>query len=144
MNVYLDTSVVVAAITTEQRTPAVHAWLQQLTIKPVISDWVMAETPSALSMKVRSRVLTLAQRDAACAEFERLCAVSLRIVPVHRENFLQAGRYAARTELNLRAGDALHLALAASEGLTIATLDRRMAAAAVTLGFAVAAIVETP
>ena len=144
MSVYLDTSIVVAAITSELRTPAVQGWLRRLATEAVISDWVVAETPSALSMKVRSGALTVAQRDIATAEFDSWCAGILRIVPVRRADFHTAGRYAARAELNLRAGDALHLALAATEQLAIATLDRRMAAAAVTLGFTLADFGETP
>ena len=144
MSVYLDTSVVVAASTSEQRTPAVQSWLQRLTGKAVISDWVIAEAPSGLSMKMRAGVLTLDQRDAVLAEFERLCAEASRVLPVRREDFHAAGRLASRAGPNLRAGDALYPALAATEHLSVATLDRRMATAAIKLGVIVAPIDGTP
>lgn len=144
MSAYLDTSIVVAAITSELLTPAVQGWLRRLATEAVISDWVVAETPSALSMKVRSGALAADQRDVATTEFDRWCAGILRIIPAWRADFHTAGCCAARAELNLRAGDALHLAVAGTELLAVATLARRIAAAAVTLGFTLADFGETP
>ena len=51
-----------------------------------------------------------------------------------------AASYAARHDLALRAGDALHLAVASAHGLTLVTLDERMAKAAPELGVPVAEI----
>ena len=45
-----------------------------------------------------------------------------------------AARMTDQHALGLRAGDALHLAIAADHGATVQTLDRRIAEAAPTLG----------
>jgi len=66
--------------------------------------------------------------------FTRLKSESLTVVPVIREHFLVAARFADQHGIVLRAGDALHIAIAAAQGATICTLDKRLAEAAITLG----------
>jgi uncharacterized protein len=53
---------------------------------------------------------------------------------VEREDFRVAARLADQSELNLRAGDALHLAICANHGASLCTLDRRLAEAAPRVG----------
>ena len=52
-------------------------------------------------------------------------------------HFEKAARFASHHALGLRAGDALHLAIAAGGGHTLVTLDVRMAEAASQLGIPV-------
>jgi uncharacterized protein len=66
--------------------------------------------------------------------FINLRTRSLAIAPVTREHFQTAARFADQSELGLRAGDALHVAVAAELGATLCTLDKRLAEAAVALG----------
>jgi hypothetical protein len=73
-------------------------------------------------------------RAAALSAFTRLCVESLRTLPVEREDFRAAARFADQSELNLRAGDALHLAICANHGASLCTLDRRLAEAAPRVG----------
>ena len=135
MSVYLDTSVLVAALTAEEATPTVQAWLAAQPEGSLhVSGWVLTEFSSALSLKVRTAQLRTQDQIRAQATFERLLRDSLVIVPVEAETFATAARMAARHELNLRAGDALHLALCAAHGLTLCTLDRRLAEAAAHFG----------
>ncbi len=49
----------------------------------------------------------------------------------------RAGRLLERFELGLRAGDALHLAIAQRLGTPLVTLDRRLATAAAAVGLEV-------
>jgi len=56
---------------------------------------------------------------------------------VAREDFRAAARFCDQSELNLRAGDALHLAICANHGASLCTLDRRLAEAAPARGAAV-------
>ena len=129
---------VVAAITLEASTARVQPWVaDQSAGSIVISDWVVAEVSSALSLKVRTGVLDPAERVAAAAVFRRQMANSFRILPVSKDHFEAAARLADRYDLGLRAGDALHLAIAADNGTTLVTLDRRLFAAAQALGHAV-------
>jgi uncharacterized protein len=132
---YVDTSVIVSALTKEADTDLSQTWLaRQETSELTISDWTVTEFASALSMKLRTGALNADHRAAALSAFTRLCAESLRTLPVAREDFRAAARFVDRSELNLRAGDALHLAICANHGASLCTLDRRLADAAPRIG----------
>lgn len=132
---YLDTSVLVAALTNEAQTARMQAWLgaqnpEQLTI----SDWVVTEFSAALSIKLRTGQLQAHHRADALAMFTRLAAESLVVAPISSGHFRIAARFADQYALGLRAGDALHLAIAVDQGATLCTLDRRLAEAGQALG----------
>jgi uncharacterized protein len=78
--------------------------------------------------------LSVEQRASAVSLFTNLRAQSLSIAPVTREHFLSAARFSDQSRLGLRAGDALHVAVAGGLGATLCTLDKRLAEAAVALG----------
>jgi len=137
LSAYVDTSVLVAALTAEASTPRVQAWLgAQPTGALLISDWVIAEFSSALSLKLRTGQLELKHRAAALAAFHRLVADSLTVLPVESGHFRAAAAYVDRHDLGLRAGDALHLAVCAEHGATLHTLDRRLHEACLAAGVA--------
>lgn len=62
------------------------------------------------------------------------------MVPISDYAFREAARLADRSESGLRAGDALHLAITAGEGLVLATLDRKLAEAGRMLGIPTALV----
>ena len=99
-----------------------------------ISDWVITEFASALSVKVRMGRLSAEHRTKASSLLTRLQGESIAVAPIAREHVQAAARFANQPELRLRAGDALHVAVAAELGATICTLNKRLAEAAVTLG----------
>jgi predicted nucleic acid-binding protein len=131
----------VAALVREPSTHRAQAWLAAQDPNALfISEWVVTEISSALSIKLRTGQIDLNERAAALAQFQQLSAQSLTTVAVAAYHFRTAARFADRHEFGLRAGDALHLALAADLGASICTLDTRMAAAAPQLGTPVVSI----
>jgi hypothetical protein len=132
---YLDTSLLVAALTNEPETARMQGWLgQQPGGELAISDWVTTEFSSALSVKLRTRQIEPVHRADALAMFTRLAMESFTVVPVLRLQFRTAARFVEQHALGLRAGDALHLAICADHGATLCTLDRRLSDAASALG----------
>lgn len=103
----------------------------------LISSWLTTEVSSALSSKVRIGTLTQSRRAIALGAYQRMFLDNHIVLTVTADHFHQAARYADRHDLGLRAGDALHLAVAAEHRATLFTLDRRLYAAAQSLGHAV-------
>lgn len=135
MTLYLDTSLIVAALTREAETARTQAWLAaQPPHDLAISEWVATEFSSALSIKLRSGQIEADHRADALAMFTRLRAESFSILPISTVHFRTAARFADQHLSGLRAGDALHLAVCADHGATLCTMDQRLGGAGPALG----------
>lgn len=128
---YLDTSVLVTALTAETGTDRVREWLVRHQGEDLrISDWVITEFSAALSMKVRVGDLAAARRAATMRAFDDLVTRSVGRLSIGHREYQAAARLCADAAAGLRAGDALHLAVAAASGAAVATLDKGMIKAA--------------
>ncbi len=133
--IYLDTSVVVALLTPEERSTQALDWFGQSCEHLISSDWLITETHSALGIKQRHHGLSSAARQVAGEQFERLLEGGVELRSLDRERFRQAAELLQDPGLGLRAGDALHLAVALHSHCThLASFDSRMQQAAAALG----------
>lgn len=132
---YIDTSVWVAALCREPFTPRVQAWLEKQAAGALhVSGWVQAEFASALSLKQRTGQLDAPQAATVMTLFSATIEHACQRVSVEEADFAMAARLAADAASGLRAGDALHLAMAARQGLALVTLDSTLAKAALRFG----------
>lgn len=136
--IYCDTSLLIAALTDEEHTVAAAGWLTgQPAGQLVSSGWVDVELASGLGIKVRTHQLDAATRAKVLQSWRTIRALSFEIVAIEQQDFATATQLLERPDLLLRAGDALHLAVAMRLNLALATLDKGMASAAVLAGLSV-------
>jgi hypothetical protein len=134
---YLDTNSIIGLLTTDPLTPRVNALLRQGFGPTIISDFAAAEFSGVIGRKMRTGVITRQYALDALAALDRLRA-RVSKVGLETGDIPQADTFLRRLDLPLQAPDAIHIAIAQRVGATLVTFDRQMAAAARTLGLAVA------
>lgn len=108
----------------EIKTATVKAWFATCSDPIVSADWLVTEFASALSFKERRRDVSAEQAQAVWLEFRSFSGTGVHLVPASREAFEEAARMARDAASGLRAGDAVHLAVALGLGApALATAD---------------------
>jgi predicted nucleic acid-binding protein len=139
---YVDTSLVIALITVEERSVRARNWLIAHGRPLITSEWTRTEVASALSIKQRRGELDEAGRAQAERAFERMAARGLEVVPVTTRDFRRAADHVRVPERKLRGADALHIAVASRLDATLHSLDDGQVEGALQLG--VDAVVTVP
>jgi len=100
-----------------------------------ISHWVLLEVAGVIATCVRRGQLTAEQAQTIGSEFESFRQERLTLIEPRGTDFLQARQWLERClHLPLGSGDALHLALAQRQQLTVVSADRALARCAESLG----------
>ena len=134
MSIYLDASVLVAIFTEDPFSVRADDFLASNTRPVVLSDFAVAELASAIARLVRMGELRVEGARTAFANFD---AWVVQIEPrrqIEASDVLRAESFLRRLDLNLRAPDAINIAMAERLGLSLATFDERMLLAARRLG----------
>ncbi len=123
--VYLDTSFIAPLVIAEDSSDAVEVHV--LKLKPgevTTSLWTQVELASLVSRKLRMGEFSSAEADAVRGEFDRVLSESFELLLPTALDFATAAKYLETPGTGLRAGDALHLAIAVNHGARqILTLD---------------------
>lgn len=133
--IYLDTNLLVALVVNEPSSRRVDAWLSAQAGEQITTSlWALMETTSALGIKVRRRDITQKTAAVAATLLEQHVLPMLELIDVTSATFMRGEVLLRSTELGLRAGDALHLAICLGiDSSVLATADARLHAAAVKL-----------
>ena len=131
---YLDTSVLVAYYCPEQISRKVEKIILR-TQQPAISYLTAVELVSALSRKIRDKTLTAADGNKIINRFHTQIEQGLLLwIPIEFQHYQIAKGWIAQFTTPLRTLDALHLAVASRQGLTLLTADVQLAESAKLLG----------
>lgn len=123
---YFDTSFLAPLIIPEASSDKVAAFVRQLSPEEfAVSHWTRVEFSSLIAREVRMGGLDAEAAARADARFEAMLEESFSVLLPNAEDFALAKRYLGQFETGLRAGDALHLAVANNHRLAmIYSLDK--------------------
>lgn len=132
--IYLDTSVLGAIFFRETGAAALVAQLKsQHKTRLMISAWTLTEMASVGGIKQRTGAIDAATRQQTLANFQRFASTHLGMTEIEPTDFRTAAVF-IEVPVALRAGDALHLAVARRLNARVASLDRHLCGAAKALG----------
>jgi uncharacterized protein len=125
---YCDTSFLVPLILPEATSDKIAAFVRRLPAEELtVSHWTRVEFSSLIAREVRIGGLDLQAAGRADARFEAMVDESFSLLLPNADDFDLAKRYLGRFETGLRAGDALHLAVANNHrAAAIYSLDKTL------------------
>lgn len=137
--VYLDTSFLAPLLLPEPTSAAVEHFIAGLAPGTLaVSHWTRVEFASLLAREVRMSHLDRQKAAEAGAEFESLVREFFAVLLPDVADFQLARTLLGQPETGLRAGDALHLAIASNHQVdAVYTLDRKLLTAGAMLGLPV-------
>jgi len=133
---YFDTSILVPLVLPEPTSNRVEAYARALPLGSLyLSHWGRTEVASAVSREVRLQSLSPEQGRRVWDRFSQMVDDSFRLIAPQVGDFSTADAFVLQFATALRAGDALHLAIAKNRGAaSLLTLDRGLIKAARLLG----------
>ena len=143
---YFDTSFLVPLILPEASSEPIAAFFEKLSDDDLaVSHWTRVEFASLLAREVRMGGLDAEAARTAASQFKAMVDESFVVLLPDPDDFDRAWDWLGQFETGLRAGDALHLAIANNRGAdAIHTLDKAMIAAGKLLGLPTRAGIALP
>ncbi|MBK1704583.1 type II toxin-antitoxin system VapC family toxin [Halochromatium glycolicum] len=128
---YVDTSVLLAMFLNESKTGDTWGWFnRQAPGSTLISKWTLTEIASALGVKRRMQVISDSLHDEVLSKVRQFVQSDFVVLIPDAADFDEAASLCDQWQSGLRAGDALHIAIAERRGMSICTLDGVMSDAA--------------
>lgn len=129
---YFDTSFLAPLILEEAASAKIEAFFAKSPAGELyVSHWTRVEFASLVAREVRMGGFTESDALLTIAQFDKLVADSFQVVPPGVADYELAKEYIQHFATKLRAGDALHLAIAQNNGAkTLYTLDEGLLHAA--------------
>ena len=143
---YFDTSFVAPLVVVEATTDRIARFIRQLPVEELtISHWTRVELSSLLGRDVRMGRLQPEAARVAETRFEAIVEDSFSVLAPTANDFERARAFLRQHKLGLRAGDALHLAIASNNSAeTIYSLDKTMLKAGRSLGLPLSSGIRLP
>jgi uncharacterized protein len=143
--VYFDTSFLAPLIFPEATSNEIATFLHGLPAEEfTVSHWTRVEFSSLVAREVRMGGLDVRAAARADARFEAMVDESFSVLLPSAADFGLAKRYLSRFETRLRAGDALHLAIANNHhAAVIYSLDETLLQAGRLLDLPVSSGIQT-
>ena len=135
MTIYLDASVLVSLLADDTNTSAARQ-LNRRGSPVAVSHWTLVECSSAFAKLTRIGRLNADEQNELEEALDRWASRSPKMVQATQDDFHASRGLVRSSRSGLRASDALHLAIAAREGLELATFDVVLARAAAEFGIA--------
>lgn len=129
---YLDTSFVAPLFVPEPASDAVDRFVSKLPVGSLaVSHWTRVEFMSLLGRRVRMHILSPGELKLVREKFESLLSEVFRVILPEAADFGLAEKFLCKPNTGLRAGDALHLAIAGNHGAErVYSLDKGLLKAA--------------
>ena len=143
---YFDTSFLVPLLLPEETSDAIAEFVRGLPgDQLVVSHWTRVEFSSLVAREVRMGGLDAQAAAQIDARFEAMVDESFAVLLPNADDYDLAKKFLGTYDTGLRAGDALHLAIAKNHrAATVYSLDKKMLMAGKVLGLPVAAGVSLP
>jgi uncharacterized protein len=125
---YFDTSFLAPLIVPEATSDKIAAFIRRLPAEELtVSHWTRVEFSSLIAREVRMGELDVRAAIRADDRFESMVEESFSVILPSADDFGLAKRYLRQFETGLRAGDALHLAIARNHrAAVIYSLDKTL------------------
>jgi hypothetical protein len=142
---YFDTSFLVPLILPEATSERIAAFVGTLPAGQfAVSHWTRVEFSSLIAREVRMGGLRAPAAAQADARFEAMLDESFSVLLPNAADFGLAKHYLGQFDAGLRAGDALHLAIARNHGASVIySLDQTLLKAARILGLSASIGIQT-